>query len=51
MFLIKILGNHKTGDLNLEIRYKDIVEVMNNITFEQSLLIVRINDCGQKTSM
>jgi len=31
MFLIKILGNGKTGNLNIDIRYKDIVDVMNNI--------------------
>lgn len=31
MFLIKIFGNHKTADLNIEIRYKDIVSVMSSI--------------------
>ena len=31
MFLIKILGNSKTNRLNVEIRYKDMVNVMSDI--------------------
>ena len=30
MFLIKILGNDKTNHLNIEVRYKDMVDVMSN---------------------
>ncbi len=30
MFLIKILGNNKTANLNVEIRYKNMVDVMSN---------------------
>ena len=30
MFLIKILGNDKTNHLNIEIRYKDMTDVMSN---------------------
>lgn len=30
MFLIKVLGNSKTANLNVEIRYKDMIDVMSS---------------------
>lgn len=50
MFLVQILGNDKTANLNIEIRYKDMVKQMSSIQKIEEIVSV-LTDINQPITM